>query len=121
MNTNKQDNLNNPKEYHKPNERTEFKDLMIFIDSMKERSNKRIQEPKIKLKVINMESAEVRVCEIEEIKTWNWNNPEIWRLIEGQQVTNLNHLIEILYYKADKGYKEVEIYEAPRFMLLAGG
>ena len=30
-------------------------------------------------------------------------------------------LIEILCYKAETGFEEVELYEAPRFMLLAGG
>jgi len=29
--------------------------------------------------------------------------------------------MEILRYKAETGCEEVELYEAPRFMLLAGG
>ena len=30
-------------------------------------------------------------------------------------------LIEILRHKAETGHEEVELYEAPRFMFLAGG
>jgi hypothetical protein len=78
-------------------------------------------EPKIRLKVIDMESRATRICELSELKRWDWSNPKIWRLIEGRQVTNLDSLIEILRYKAEKGFEEVELYEAPRFMLLAGG
>ena len=43
------------------------------------------------------------------------------RVIDGWQVTSMEMLFEIMCYKAEKGYKEVELYEAPRFMLLAGG
>lgn len=43
------------------------------------------------------------------------------RVIEGWQVTSWEGLLEIVCYKVEKGHQEVEIYEAPRFMLLAGG
>jgi hypothetical protein len=78
-------------------------------------------EPKIRLQVIDMESGKTKICEFNETKTWDWGNPEMMRLIDGRQVNSLDSLIEILCYKAEKGYQEVQIYEAPRFMLLAGG
>ena len=68
-----------------------------------------------------MESGATRICEFNEAKTGDWSNPEILRVIDGRQVTNLDSLLEILRYKAEKGYQEVELYEAPRFILLAGG
>ena len=58
---------------------------------------------------------------MDSLVIWDWSNPEILRWIDGRQVTNLDSLVEILCYKAEKGYQEVQIYEAPRFMLLAGG
>jgi len=78
-------------------------------------------EPKVKLKVIDMESGKVRVCPLEEAKTWEWNNPELMRVVDGFQVTSWDKLVELSDYKAEKGYQEVEVYEAPRFMLLGGG
>lgn len=78
-------------------------------------------ELKIRLKVIDMETGTTTICEFNETKTWDWSNPTILRLIDGLQVYSFDRLIEILNYKAEKGYEEVEIYEAPRFMLLGGG
>lgn len=78
-------------------------------------------EPQIKLKVIDMESGASRVCDFNEAKTWDWNNQGMMRIIDGQQINSFDRLIEVLYNKAEKGYKEVELYEGPRFMLLAGG
>jgi hypothetical protein len=43
------------------------------------------------------------------------------RIIDGWQVTSMEMLLEIICDKAEKGYEEVDLYEAPRFMLLAGG
>jgi hypothetical protein len=77
--------------------------------------------PKIRLKVIDIENKTTLIYDLNGLKKMDWSNPEIWRLIDGRQVTNLESLIEILYSKAENGYEEVELYEAPRFMLLAGG
>jgi hypothetical protein len=77
--------------------------------------------PKIRLKVIDMENRTTIIDDLNGLKKMDWSNPEIWRLIDGRQVTNLESLIEILYSKSEKGCEEVELYEAPRFMLLAGG
>ena len=78
-------------------------------------------KPEIKLKVIYMESGETRVCDLDEAKTWDWSNPEIMRMIGGVQVTSWDKLVELVLFKAKKDYREVEVYEAPRFMMLAGG
>jgi hypothetical protein len=83
--------------------------------------NEKRGNPKIKLKVIDVENRTTRTCDFNETKEWNWDNPEIMRVIDGWQVTSMEILFEILCYKAEKGYEEVELYEAPRFMLLAGG
>jgi len=77
--------------------------------------------PEISLTVIDMESGENRVCQLEEAKTWNWDNPELMRIIDGFQITSWDKLIEVVSFKAEKGHKEVRLYEAPRFMMLAGG
>ena len=78
-------------------------------------------ELEVKLKVIDMESGETRICQLEETKTWDWSNPDIMRVVGGLQITSWDKLVELLRYKAEKGYQEVEVYEAPRFMLLGGG
>ena len=78
-------------------------------------------ELKIRLKLIDMESGEARTCELEEAKAWDWSDPETMRIIGDLQVTSWDKLVEIVRFKAEKGYREVEIYAAPRFMLLGGG
>jgi hypothetical protein len=78
-------------------------------------------EPEIKLKVIDMENKQERLCQLEETKTWDWDNPKIMRIIDGRHVTSWYNLLEILNYKANKGYQEVELHEGPRFILLSGG
>jgi hypothetical protein len=78
-------------------------------------------EPKVRLKVIDMESGKVRFCELEEAKTWDWSNPEMMRMVNGVQLTSWEKLAELVSFKAKKGYHEVEVYEAPRFILLGGG
>lgn len=99
----------------------EFQTLRNSVKPAACKYNENKMEPKIRLKVIDMESSAARICELSELKRWDWSNPRIWRLIDGRQVTNLDSLIEILCCKAERGYEEVELYEAPRFMLLAGG
>jgi len=78
-------------------------------------------EPKIKLKVIDMETGEVRVCPLDKAKTWDWDNPKMIRVVSGFHITSWDRLVELASFKAKKGYQEVEIYEGPRFMMLAGG
>ena len=78
-------------------------------------------EPKVKLKVIDMETGKVRVCPLDEAKTWDWDNPEMMRLVSGFHITSWDKLVELSSYLAERGYQEVEVYEGPRFMLLGGG
>jgi hypothetical protein len=75
----------------------------------------------IKLKVIDVENRTTRTCDFNEAKEWNWDNPELMRVIDGWQITSMEMLFEIMCHKAEKGCKEVDLYETPRFMLLAGG
>jgi len=77
--------------------------------------------PKIKLKVVDMDTGETKVCSLEEAKTWDWSNPEMMRVIGDIQATSWDKLVELISFKAKKGYQEVVVYEAPRFMLLGGG
>jgi len=78
-------------------------------------------EPKVRLKVIDMETGKARVCPLEEAKTWDWDNPKMMRMISGFHITSWERLVELASFKAKKGYREVEVYEGPRFMLLGGG
>ena len=78
-------------------------------------------ELKIRLRVIDVERNETRIFELHELEKWYWGNPRIERLIDGRQVTGLDNLLEILYHKAETGHEEIDLYEAPRFMMLAGG
>jgi len=78
-------------------------------------------EPDIRLKVIDMETEETRICKLEEVRNWDWGNTEMIRTIDGFHISRWERMVEILRYKADNGYKEVVLYEGPRFMLLAGG
>jgi hypothetical protein len=78
--------------------------------------------PEVRLKVIDMESGEARFCSLEEAKTWDWDNPQMVRMIGGYfHVPSWEKLAEFASSKAKKGFKEVEVYEGPRFMMLAGG
>ena len=78
-------------------------------------------EPDVRLRIIDMENGEARTGELHEARNWDWSNTEILRLIDGFHITSFDKLLDILHYKADKGYGEAVIYEGPRFMLLAGG
>jgi hypothetical protein len=76
---------------------------------------------RIRLKVLDRETGNYRYCTLDEAKTWDWANPEIWRMIGGWQITSFQQLLNILYSKMQKGYTEVEMLEAPRFTMLSGG
>jgi hypothetical protein len=74
-------------------------------------------KPEIKLKVIDMEKGETRIYELDEAKTWDWGNQEIWKVVDGFQVTSWDKLVELALSKAKKGYREVEVCEVPRFLI----
>ena len=76
--------------------------------------------PRIRLKVLNRETNESRYCEIEETKEWDWSNPEMWRVINGWQVTSYGMLVFMLRRKEESGLEEVTLQEIPAFMMLNG-
>ena len=104
-----------------PSLSVEFEDLREFAEPWAEKQTKGPCELKIRLKVIDVERDQTRVCSLEELEKWRWGDSRMWRLIDGRQVTSLNSLLTILRHKAEAGWEEVELYEAPRFMILAGG
>jgi hypothetical protein len=77
--------------------------------------------PHITLRVIDVENGTSSVCPLEQAQTWDWDNEQVMRIIDGRHITSWNQLVVVLSYKAEKGYQEVKLYEAPRFMVLAGG
>ncbi len=83
--------------------------------------SQRETELEIRLKVIDMESGATRVCELDEAETWDWSSPDVVRMVSGIQITSWEKLVEIVRFKSERGYQEVEVHEAPHFMLLAGG
>ncbi len=101
--------------------KVDFQPLRNWMEPWAARGDQLEIPLEIKLKVIDMESGESRICELSEAKTWDWSDPKLVRVIGDIQVTGWDKLVEIVRFKAKKGYHEVEIYEAPRFMLLAGG
>ncbi len=84
-------------------------------------ANQPESELDVKLKVIDMESGQTKVCDFSDTKMWDWSNPEFMRIIDGLQITSREKLVEILSFKAGKGCQEVAVYEAYRFMLHGGG
>jgi hypothetical protein len=75
----------------------------------------------IRLRVINVETGENSVYSLAEVKQWDWGDLETVRQIDGIQIDSWEKLVKVLSYKAALGHEEVKLYEAPRFMVLAGG
>jgi hypothetical protein len=86
-----------------------------------DREAKEERKFKIRLRLYDRESGASRMVSLDEAKTWNWGDPETWRMVGGWQVTSFQQLLNLLYLKMQKGIEEVEIVEAPRFTMLAGG
>ncbi len=76
---------------------------------------------RMRLKVLDRETGNTRYCTLAEAKKWDWANPEIWRVVNGWQITSFQRLLNMLYLKAQKGHNEILILEAPRFTMLSGG
>ncbi len=76
---------------------------------------------KMKVKVVDRETGGSRYCTLDEAKTWDWGNQDIWRIVSGWQITSFKGLLSMMHMKAQKGLEEVEILESPRCLLLAGG
>jgi hypothetical protein len=103
------------------NHSVDFQAFWKLVEPWKDIDYQSQPKRKISITVIDMESGETRVCQLEEAKTWEWDNPEMMRIIDGFHITSWDKLIEIVSFKAEKGNTEVRLYEAPRFMMLAGG
>jgi hypothetical protein len=99
----------------------QFQALRGSIEPDGGRSAVGTDELRIRLKVVYAENGRTEMSNLDGAKKWDWTDPKIWRLIDGRQITGLASLIDIVYAKAERGCEEVEVYEAPRFMLLAGG
>lgn len=97
-------------------------DFERFGTMLKPGSSRRVgEESDVRLRVIDVETGGVRTCDREEARDWDWGNADLMRLVDGWQVHTFERLAEILAYKAERGCDEVEVKEAPRFMLLSGG
>ncbi len=76
---------------------------------------------RMKVRVVDRETGGTRYVSLEEAKTWDWGNSDIWRIVSGWQITSFKGLLSMMHMKAEKGLEEVEILESPRCLLLAGG
>jgi hypothetical protein len=101
--------------------RVDFRALEKLLEPWAGRYCQERSEPAIRVKLIDMETETTKICSFDDAKTWDWSNPLTLRLIDGRHINSLDRFTEILKYKIDKGCEEVEVYEGPRFMLLAGG
>lgn len=80
-----------------------------------------VKDLKVKLRIVDGETKETFFVEIEDAQTWDWKNPEVWRVIDGWQVTSYGSLLYLLHKKEQKGFDVVEMLQAPRFSMLSGG
>lgn len=115
------DNLEPAAQNHSGDFKAYFQALERQIEPWADVESLSEQDLKIKLKVINVETGENKMYSLEEVKQWDWDDPETVRQIDGIQIGSWDKLIKILSYKAESGHQEVKLYEAPRFMVLAGG
>lgn len=76
---------------------------------------------RMRLLLLDRETGEDRYCTLDEAEKWDWANPELWRIVAGWQITSFDGLVNMLYMKAEKGIEEIQILQAPRFMMLSGG
>jgi len=70
---------------------------------------------------VDGESGKSRYITPEEAEALDWKNQAMMRMISGWQISSYERLVFMLHEKAQKGETEVEMIEAPRFMMLAGG
>jgi hypothetical protein len=75
----------------------------------------------IRLLILDRETGEETYCTLDDAEAWDWADPEIWRIVNGWQITSFDSLLNLLTMKAEKGVEEIQILQSPRFMMLAGG
>jgi hypothetical protein len=115
------DNLESPVSYHAADLQAYFQALENQAEPWADAESLLESELKIKLRVINEETSGNNVYSLEEVKQWDWDDLETVRQIDGMHIDSWEKLVKILSYKVKSGRQEVKIYEAPRFMVLAGG
>ena len=98
-----------------------FQEMEELLKPLSEKSSKTKDELTISLKLIDAESGKARPCSLDEAQAWDWEDYHTMRIINDMQVKSFDHLINVLCYRELKGYKEVSLYEFPRFMFLCGG
>ncbi len=76
---------------------------------------------KVRLTLVDRETGESRVCTLNEVKTWDWGNPEQWVMIGGWQITSYASFLHVVGLKIENGQRDIEILVAPRFAMLSGG
>jgi hypothetical protein len=102
-------------------EPVDFKSMKELFEPWADKKDKTEALPDISIKVIDAETDEAAYFDLNEAKNWDWSNPTLMRVVGDIQIYSWEKLVEIARFKAKKGTRELVIYEAPRFMLLAGG
>lgn len=77
--------------------------------------------PTVRLRLVDVERKTNRATDLDEARGWDWGNPDIMRIVGNWQIKDFDMLLFILREKQGKGAEEVDIFEAPKFMVLAGG
>ena len=93
--------------------------LKMPCDVTAERSTKRYGEYACLSSIGRLEQNDT--ARLDEAEAWDWADPELWRIVNGWQITSFDSLLNILTMKAEKGVEEIQILQSPRFMMLAGG
>ncbi len=108
--------------------RTAFSDPATVFEDLKDAlepwhsSSSALEHPEMKIRLTDMESGTVREVAASDAEHWDWENPMIIRMVDGtQQVTSWHMMVQVCNHKYETGCEIVELYEGPRFMLLAGG
>ena len=99
---------------------TVFKELKEALEPW-DGNSRELKHEQIRMKVIDMEMDTIREIDISEAKDWDWDNPLIIRMIDGQHVKSWDMLVKMCNYKYENSSGAIELHEGPRFMLLGGG
>jgi len=94
-----------------------FNSIKKLCEPWSNGGNNRKCIPKIKVKVNYREDGTVRQYGYDEAKNWEWNDPKIVRTFSNIHIGSFDKLMDIMCYQEAKGAKEVEIFEAPWFLL----
>jgi hypothetical protein len=94
----------------------DFDELMSLHSMRPER-----ELPNVKLRVIDMESGETRICELSEAQGWDFGNPEIIRMVNGIHITSFENLARVIRFIKRQESEMVDLYEGHRVILLGGG